>query len=234
MKRKVWSLLATLLIVFGLVLWGAAALNYGDDVAIGKYGYASGGESCDLLLRPDHTFHQELHRQASTQHADGTWRRVGEGGVSLSKEFLPVRGDEPGPDGSTWADLHKALGLFPRLEIRQYFVLWYGKQTETSSIADTYKGDEPNVAATLVLNTDNTFHQTITSAGVEKSATGHWSQTSDGTVRFSSAFLKTSGEPLSPDETATSMDPRGSNLQIDISTESHAGIPVFRKRLLPW
>jgi hypothetical protein len=39
------------------------------------------------------------------------------------------------PDGTTFADLHKALGLYVTLHIRRYHVLWYGRhdsQSDTS------------------------------------------------------------------------------------------------------
>jgi hypothetical protein len=87
------------------------------------------------------------------------------------------------------------------------------------------------VSATLVLNADHSFDQTLAHDGVANHANGNWSQLADGTIEFSNAFLKTSGEPLRGDESASSMDPKGSNLQIEISKSSHATEPVFYKRL---
>jgi len=215
-------------------MWATAAMNYDDSVAVGKYGFSGGGESSTLVLKPDHTFQQAVRLGNLDQHSEGTWRRVGEGGISFSKEFLVIPGDEAEPDGTTFSDIHKTLGLFVSLRIRQYHVLWYGKKGPNSSILGEYQGDEPGVPATLVLNSDHSFVQTVTVDGVAKHATGPWSQDSEGTVIFSEAFLKTSGEPLKTDEIASSMDPQGSNLQILVSKSEHSAEPVFQKRFPFW
>ena len=87
------------------------------------------------------------------------------------------------------------LGLLPSLALRQYHVLWYGRTSAGNSPVGEYKGDEPNVIATLTLNGDHSFAQMIlTKEKITKHASGTWSQDSNGTVRFSRAFLKTSGE----------------------------------------
>ena len=214
-----------------LVFWCAAAMNYGDNVAAGTYQFERGQDSSTLVLNLNHTFQQTRRLGRDEEHAEGTWRGVGEGGISFSKEFLLVPGDEPEPDGTTFSDLHKAFGLFPSLRLRQYHVLWYGKDGTGSSLAGTYTGDEPGVTATLILNADHSFTQTIAHGASANRAMGTWNQDSNGTVRFSSAFLKTSGEPLQSDELASSMDPQGSNLQIEISKAEHTTEPVFRKSM---
>ena len=192
-------------------------MDYGDSVAAGTYSFKGDGETSALTLNSDHTFRQTRKRAGDERQAEGTWRRVGQGGISFSKEFLVVAGDEPEPDGTTFCDMHKFLGLFPSLRLRQYHVLWYGKTSLGSSPIGTYKGDEPNVFATLSLNEDHSFVQTLTRSDVTKHASGTWSQDPNGTVWFSKDFLKTSGESLSENELASSMDPQGSNLQIEIS-----------------
>lgn len=215
-----------------LVLWAALAMDYGDGVASGTYTFKGGGESSVLVLDPDHTFQQTRRLGNVQQQAKGTWRHVGEGGISLSKEFLVVTGDEPEPDGTTACDIHKLLGVFPSLRLRQYHVLWYGKTSAASSPVGTYKGDEPNVAATLTLSADHSFAQDLTHDDVTKHASGTWNQDSRGTIWFSKQFLKTSGGPLSATESASSMDPQGSNLQIEISQSGHVAELIFRKHLL--
>ncbi len=85
--------------------------------------------------------------------------------------------------------------------------------------------------ATLTLNEDRSFAQTLTRNDVVKYANGTWSQDSKGTIWFSKQLLKTSGESLTNDELASSIDPRGSNLQIEISLSEHVTEPVFHKRL---
>jgi hypothetical protein len=232
MKKSVLVSGGFLLSFACFVMWGTAALNYGDSVAVGKYRLKNGDETSTLVLNPDHTFQQTTRLGDIEQHSEGTWRRVGEGGISFSKEFLVVSGDEPEPDGTTFSDMHKTLGLFVSLRLRQYHVLWYGKADSDNSVLGTYKGDEPGVPATLVLNSDHSFDQTLTHDGVVSQANGNWNQDSNGTIEFSKAFLKTSGEPLEADEIASSMDPRGSNLQIEISKSRHTMEPVFYKRLV--
>jgi hypothetical protein len=225
-----------LILVLCFVLWFIVASDYSDSAAVGKYHFAQNGETSNLVLKPDHSFQQEVSRLGQTEHAEGTWRRVGEGGISFSKEFLVVSGDEPEPDGTTFSDMHKSLGLFVSLALRQYHVLWYGKVNSTSdnSVYGTYAGDEEGVPATLVLNADHTFEQTVTHAGITKHAEGSWSYSQNGTIVFSKAFLKTSGEALREDETASAEDPKGSNLQIEIAVSSKTGEPTFQKRQVPW
>lgn len=206
-------------------------MDYGDSVAAGTYIFKRSGENSVLVLNPNHTFLQTRRFGNVTQQAQGTWRRVGEGGIAFSKEFLVVTGDEPGPDGTTFCDIHKLLGVFPSLRLRQYHVLWYGKTSTGGSLVGTYKGDEPNAIATLTLNEDHSFAQDIMHDDVIKHASGTWSQDSNGTVWFSKQFLKTSGESLTADESASSMNPHGSNLQIEISLSGRIPEPIFRKRL---
>lgn len=224
----------TFVALFCLLAWGIAAMDYGDSVATGTYRFERNGESSTLILNANHTFRQTRRLGNDEKQAEGTWRRVGEGGLSFSQEFLVVAGDEPEPDGTTFCDMHKMLGLFTSLRLRQYHVLWYGKTSAGNSPVGTYKGDEPNVIATLTLNDDHSFAQTLTRNDVTKYANGTWSQDSQGTVWFSKHFLKTSGQSLSGDELASSVDPQGSNLQIDISLSEHVPEPVFHKRLFLW
>jgi hypothetical protein len=139
-------------------------------------------------------FQQDLQIGGTKGHGEGTWRRIGEGGIAFSKGFLAVSGDEPGPDGTTYCDMHKTLGLLVSLRLRQYHVLWYGKSGSDGPLPGKYIGDEPGVTATFVLNADRSFTQEIVQNGATRDATGTWSQDSNGTVRFSRAFLKTSGE----------------------------------------
>lgn len=231
MKKATWVTVGLIFSFVCLVMWAAAAMNYGDSVAVGKYRFVGNGESSTLVLKLDHSFQQDLQLGNMKQHGEGTWRRLGEGGIVFSKEFLIVSGDEPGPDGTTFCEMHKTVGLFVSLRLRQYHVLWYAKADSSTSARGTYTGDEPGVSATLVMNADHSFDQTLAHDGVAKHANGTWSQLANGTIEFSNAFLKTSGEPLRGDESASSMDPKGAALQIEISKSSHTAEPVFYKRL---
>jgi hypothetical protein len=229
MRRPVRVLVGLLLFIVCFFTWLVVAIDYGDSVAVGRYRYKRGEESSTLVLNPDHTFRQTRWFGSNEYHSEGTWRREGEGGISFSKEFLVVAGDEPEPDGTTYSDMRKFLGVFVTIRLRQYHVLWYGKTDSDDSLPGVYKGDEPGVTATLVLNVDHSFNQEIAQDGLTHHAVGTWSQGSNGTVQFSREFLKTSGEPLRGDETASSIDPHGSNLQVEISMADHVLEPIFYK-----
>lgn len=226
-----------LLICVCFVFWYAVAADYGDGVVSGTYHLSQDGETSTLVLKPDHSFKQELIRSGKTEHAEGNWRRVGESGISFSKEFIRVSGQELDPDGTAPGDIHKTLGFLVSLPLRQYHVLWYGRVGSSSgeTVSGTYAGDEPGVPATLVLRPDHTFEQTVSHSGVVKHATGSWSFNQSGDIIFSKAFLKTSGESLRDDETASSVNTEGSNnLQIQIAVASKSGAPTFHKRQVPW
>ena len=222
------------LLLFAAVGWYLTAFNYGDSVAIGTYHLKQGSESSNLILKADHTFQQDLTHDGSAQRGQGEWRRIGEGGLAFSKQFLPVTGQELGADGTPYGEIQKTLGLFPSIALAQYHVLWYGRTdpSPTSLIAGTYAGDEEGVPATLVMKNDHTFDQEVTHAGLAKHAHGTWSVRENGDILFSRDFLKTSGEPLTRDEIASAWDPKGSDLQIQVAVNPSFAKPIFRKRLL--
>jgi len=216
--------------------WLVVAMDYGESAAVGKYRFTGNGAISTLVLKPDHTFQQDLQIGSNKQHSEGTWHRVGEGGISFSKDFIAVSGDEPSADGSTFCDMHKTLGLFLSLQLRQYYVYWYSKTKPGSedSVLGTYSGDEESAPAELVVKADHSFEQTVTLDGVVRHASGTWSQAIDGTIRFSNAFLKTSGEPLKTEETASTIGSAGPELQIDVDISAQIAQPIFRKQLIPW
>jgi len=232
--KRLWVLSCCLLVlVVCFVFWYSVASDYGDGVASGTYHLAENGETSTLVLKPDHSFQQELSEHGEVKRATGTWRRVGEGGIEFSKEFLLVSGQEPGADGKAYADMHKDFGFFVSLVLRQYHVLWYGRvdPSPDNTVPDTYVGDEPGVSATLILKADHTFEQVIHTLSITKQAKGSWSVGQNGDIIFSKDFLKASGEALRSDETASAWDPKGSNLQIQIAMTSRSGVPTFRKKL---
>ncbi len=83
---KVTGAVVLLLAVF--LLWYTVASDYGDAVTSGTYHLSQNGETSTLVLKPDHTFRQELSLSGELRRAEGSWRRIGEGGVVFSKEFL--------------------------------------------------------------------------------------------------------------------------------------------------
>jgi hypothetical protein len=230
--KRLWILSGCLcFLVPCSILWYSIA-DYGDDVTSGTYYLARNSESSTLVLRPDHTFQQELSEHGQLERATGTWRRVGESGVEFSKEFLAVAGQEPRPDGSAWADMYKDLGFLVSLHFRQYYVQSYVRVDPSSSntVSGTYTGDEPGISAKLVLYPDHTFEQTIHTVSTTNQAKGTWRVGQNGDIIFSNSFLKASGKALSSNETASAWDPKGSLLQIQIATAPGSRMPNFRKK----
>ncbi len=233
--KRLWILSGCLFVlVVCFVGWYSVASDYGDDVASGIYHFAENGETSTLVLNRDHSFQQELSKHGEVKRAIGIWRRIGQGGIAFSKEFLLVSGQEPGADQTTYADMHKVVGFFVYLVLRQYHVLWYSRvdPSPANTVSGIYAGEEPGVSATLILKADHTFEQVIHALSVTKQAKGIWSVDQNGDVTFSKDFLKACGEPLRSDETASAWDPKGSNLQIQIAMTSGSGVPTFRKEQL--
>jgi hypothetical protein len=228
------------IVVLALILlsafWLITAFDYSDSVLPGTYHLGLDGEESILALNSNHTFDQELKRGDQTEHSQGTWRTLGQGGVSFSKEFLPVPGEEVEPDGTTFADIKKPFGLLVTLQIRQYHILWYGRRTPSAghSPVGIYDGDEPGVSATLTLRPDQSFEQEIAVSGPSTRSQGTWTIGKNGEVNFSRAFLKTSGDSLKENETAVAENPQDTNLQIEIRATSKEGIPTFHKHQAPW
>jgi hypothetical protein len=231
------ALVALAFIWLSFVLWFISASDFSDSVFCGTYKLVQDNERSILTLKPDHTYQQELSGSGRIQHASGTWRKLGEGGVVFSKEFLVLTGQEPGADGTSYGEIHKTLGLVPSsLVLKDYDVEWYGKGTnsEDQSLYGSYAGDEEGVPATLIIRADQTFEQSVSHGGIAKHAQGTWWLSQNGDAVFSKAFIKSTGESLRDDETAATWGTKGVSLQIEVNAHSKSGQPVFRKRLLPW
>jgi len=105
-------LLLIAILLFWTWYWKAADYTY-TGIA-GTYKYAANGETSTLVLRSDRTFQQERNRSGTSEHASGTWQRVGEGGIDLSKEFLAVSTVQAESDGFTHGEIRKVfLELIP-------------------------------------------------------------------------------------------------------------------------
>jgi hypothetical protein len=119
-------------VVFAAVLlfvgWYSVAANYDYGALAGTYSYNGNGVSSTLLLRKDRSFHQEVMERGRREVADGSWRRIGEGGVNFSKEFLRLPGaerfiEEFGEGDGTEADsefyghFEKIAGVYPILKL---------------------------------------------------------------------------------------------------------------------
>jgi hypothetical protein len=228
--------LCVVLCYFAFVLWYVVASDYSDSVVSGTYRLAHDGETSTLVIEPDHSFQQELSRSGRLQRAQGSWRRLGQGGIAFSKEFLRMSGQELSANGTAYGDIHKTLGFLVSLTLTHYHVEWYGRvdPSPDNVAAGTYVGDEEGVSATLILKADHTFEQAVSHQSVESHAKGSWSTSQNGDIMFSKAFLKASGEALAVNETASSLDPKGPNLQIEVAATSKSGAPTFQKKQFSW
>ena len=219
-------------------LWYSVAGDYSDGIVSGTYHLSENGESSTLILEPDHKFQQVVDRSGNVRRAEGTWRHVSFlGGIEFSEEFLPVPGQELGANGLAYGDLHKFLGLLPSsITLTTYDVEWYGKVASLpgDTVSGTYAGDEEGVPATLTLKPDHTFEQTVTHSLIRKHAHGTWTFSPSGNIVFSKSFIKSTGESVREDETASTVGGTGASIQIEIAVNPKLGVPTFRKRLFTW
>ncbi len=96
-----------------LWIWYMIAADYSYGAVAGTYAFQSNGETSTLVLKKDRSFQQELTRQGKIERTQGSWRRIGEGGVVFSREFLGVTGQEVRPDGQADGEVQKSFfGLF--------------------------------------------------------------------------------------------------------------------------
>jgi hypothetical protein len=116
---------AGVLAVLLVCVWYWFAADYSYSAVSGAYAFQSNEESSILMLRKDKVFLQERTSHGKTERAKGTWRRVGEGGIVLSAEFLPVGQINARSDGSVDGEVQKSF-----LELIPSIVLW----------ADDYNG----------------------------------------------------------------------------------------------
>ena len=111
LTAKAVALLLGLFVIFWFgYIWIA---DYGDGVASGTYEALADGQRTTLVLRPDHTFHQTRVSSGATLQGDGTWRRIGEGGLVLSGSVLALPGQRLMPNGDAYATLNKTAGIWP-------------------------------------------------------------------------------------------------------------------------
>jgi hypothetical protein len=216
------------------ICWFVIASDYSDTAASGTYGLVHDGVRSTLVLRPDHSFRQEVSDSGGIRRAEGTWGRVGEGGVVFSRDFLTFPGEQRGEDGTAYSDMQRTFGILIHLSLRTYYVTWYGSTdpARTDQVAGRYQETEGTHSWTLVLNPGHTFDQTVAGFMQTASARGTWSVASNGDVVFSGEFIKPSGQPLASGETAKAIDPRGSGfLQIEVAADQEL---TYYKKLLPW
>jgi hypothetical protein len=104
--------------VFSIWYWVAADYSY--SAVAGTYTFQSNGETSTLILRKDQSFQQVLSRQGKVEHTQGSWQRIGEGGVVFSKEFLSVGHVQVESDGFTYGQVQKSFfELIPSIVLGQ-------------------------------------------------------------------------------------------------------------------
>ena len=99
-----------LLLALSWVLYSAMA-DYSYRAVSGVYKASGGGTTSTLRLNADRTFEQDTGRGGVRLHAQGTWRRNGEGGVVFSKEFLRENGESSRTDGQVGGEVVKRFGF---------------------------------------------------------------------------------------------------------------------------
>src|ERR1039458_1820922 len=118
----------TFLAILLFLGWYYVAANYDYGALAGTYSFHGDDVSSTLLLRSDRSFHQEVLERGQRKVADGSWRRIGEGGVNFSKEFLRIPGaktftEEFGEsygnedDSEFYGNFEKIAGLYPILNL---------------------------------------------------------------------------------------------------------------------
>lgn len=87
--------------------------DYGDGVASGTYEALADGQRTTLVLKPDHTFHQTKASSDGPEQGDGTWRRIGEGGLVFSGTILALPHQRVMSNGEAYGTLNKTAGIWP-------------------------------------------------------------------------------------------------------------------------
>jgi hypothetical protein len=236
-KLVVRAAISVLLLVCIGICWFVIASDYSDAAASGTYRFAAHGMRSTLVLRPEHSFVQEVTDSSGTQRAEGTWRRVGMGGVSFSRDFLIFPGQQRSEDGTAFSDMQRRFGVFISLALRTYHVVWYSRadRAVADQVAGRYQKTDGSRSTTLVLNPNNTFDEIVAGSTPTVSAKGTWTIASNREVVFSKEFIKPSGQPLASYETARALDPRGTQfLQIVIAADQDHENLSYYKQQLPW
>jgi hypothetical protein len=110
---RVWSTVGIVSLIFALfTIWYSIASDYGYRAVSGTYAFKGNAEKSILVLREDRSFQQELVRSGKVQHAEGTWRLLGQSGIEFSSEFQDLSDQKLGPAGEHYGSIKKQFGLF--------------------------------------------------------------------------------------------------------------------------
>jgi hypothetical protein len=111
MRGAGWVGVVLLLTVTLGLFWYWEGENFSDRAVSGTYTFRLNGETSTLVLRPDHSFQQELDSAGTVRRAEGSWHVFGEGGIAFSEEFLKVPGEEMGASGRPYGQIENWFGI---------------------------------------------------------------------------------------------------------------------------
>jgi hypothetical protein len=110
-KRLIGSAVIVLLSVVILLAWYSVASDYSYGSMAGTYVSKVNGAKSALFLNQNGTFQQQLYLAGKVKHAQGTWRRIGEGGIVFSKDILTVAAQETEQANEVYGQVRKRYGL---------------------------------------------------------------------------------------------------------------------------
>lgn len=94
------------------IIWYLEAGDFRDSAVSGTYTIQLGSIASTLVLRPDHSFQQELVGAGTVTRTRGNWRRVSKLGIiCFTKDFQKLPGQEESPDGTTYGYLANWFGV---------------------------------------------------------------------------------------------------------------------------
>lgn len=106
----VQAVLVGILVAVAFWFWYCWAADYGYSAVSGTYTFDGDGERCTLVPLENRVFRQELRHAGTVERAQGRWRRIGEGGVVFSKEFIKVGRQTVRQDGQADGEVRKTSG----------------------------------------------------------------------------------------------------------------------------
>lgn len=103
--------LVILLLVTIWIFWYLEAGDFRDSAVSGTYTIQFNGEASTLVLRPDHSFQQELMGAGTVTRTSGSWRVSKLGTIWFTKDFQKLPGQEENPDGTAYGYLANWFGV---------------------------------------------------------------------------------------------------------------------------
>jgi len=121
-RRAGWILVGCIVLFFA---WYMYAADYSYHAISGTYVFKQHGYTYTLKLHPDKTFDERVAIQGNWRDTKGTWRRIGEGGVTFEGDFLPPPGITKSTSGSVYAEANKSYTLRPSLDFSEESIRFY-------------------------------------------------------------------------------------------------------------